>query len=149
MHQHPRPPPVTASPASSPRTNPARTNNPRDEGPSQHSRQNLETEGYNEEGEEGSEDSGPITPNGPSRESVKKMDQILQVKSSPHHSQGLGAYLTSKELFLESRTRYPSIANTSPYCHIEGRDQKSEQMGRSLVSQPPPFLVEQALIRFR
>ncbi|OAX82123.1 hypothetical protein ACJ72_03527 [Emergomyces africanus] len=30
MHQHPRPPPATASPANSPRTNPARTNNPRD-----------------------------------------------------------------------------------------------------------------------
>ena len=86
MHQHPRPPPVTASPASSPRTNPTRTNNPREEGPSQHSRRSSETEGYNEEGEEGSEDSGPITPNGPSREAVKKMDQILQVKSSHHTS---------------------------------------------------------------
>jgi len=29
MHQHSRPPPVTASPASSPKTNPTRTNNPR------------------------------------------------------------------------------------------------------------------------
>ncbi|MCJ1360022.1 MAG: autophagy protein 13 [Icmadophila ericetorum] len=31
MHQHPRVPPVTASPANSPRTNPMRTNNPRDQ----------------------------------------------------------------------------------------------------------------------
>ncbi|MCJ1477808.1 autophagy protein 13 [Lambiella insularis] len=31
MHQHPRAPPVTASPATSPRTNPTRTNNPRDQ----------------------------------------------------------------------------------------------------------------------
>lgn len=30
MHQHPRPPPVTASPANSEQTNPTRTNNPRD-----------------------------------------------------------------------------------------------------------------------
>ena len=30
MHQHPRPPPKSASPASSPATNPLRTNNPRD-----------------------------------------------------------------------------------------------------------------------
>ncbi|KAL8715775.1 MAG: hypothetical protein Q9220_000442 [cf. Caloplaca sp. 1 TL-2023] len=37
MHQHHRPPPVTASPAKSPRTNPARTNNPR-EGESSRSR---------------------------------------------------------------------------------------------------------------
>ncbi|KAF6230797.1 hypothetical protein HO173_010913 [Letharia columbiana] len=33
MHQHPRPSPVTASPANSPRTNPTRTNNPREELP--------------------------------------------------------------------------------------------------------------------
>ena len=31
MHQHSRAPPVTASPANSPRTNPARTNNPRNQ----------------------------------------------------------------------------------------------------------------------
>ena len=31
MHQHPRPSPATASPANSPRTNPMRTNNPREE----------------------------------------------------------------------------------------------------------------------
>ena len=30
MHQHPRPPPITASPANSEQTNPTRTNNPRD-----------------------------------------------------------------------------------------------------------------------
>ncbi|OAG44657.1 hypothetical protein AYO21_01147 [Fonsecaea monophora] len=30
MHQHPRPPPLTASPAASEQTNPSRTNNPRD-----------------------------------------------------------------------------------------------------------------------
>ena len=30
MHQHPRTPPVTASPARSPQTNPMRSNNPRD-----------------------------------------------------------------------------------------------------------------------
>ena len=33
MHQHPRPSPITASPANSPRTNPTRTNNPREELP--------------------------------------------------------------------------------------------------------------------
>jgi autophagy-related protein 13 len=31
MHQHPRTPPVTASPARSPLTNPMRSNNPRDQ----------------------------------------------------------------------------------------------------------------------
>ncbi|KAL2069878.1 hypothetical protein VTL71DRAFT_14557 [Oculimacula yallundae] len=62
MHQHPRPSPITASPASSPRTNPTRTNNPREEGSSSSS----------------SGDSGVIAATGPSRDVVKKLDQIIQ-----------------------------------------------------------------------
>lgn len=34
--------------------------------------------GYNE-ADEGSEDSGVMAPNGPSRDAVKKLDQIIQV----------------------------------------------------------------------
>ncbi|KAH6679492.1 autophagy protein-like protein Atg13 [Halenospora varia] len=77
MHQHPRPSPVTASPASSPRTNPTRTNNPREESAGMHTRTNSDMPGYNE-GDEGSGDSGFIGSNGPSKEAVKKLDQIIQ-----------------------------------------------------------------------
>lgn len=76
MHQHPRPSPMTASPASSPRTNPTRTNNPREEG--SHTRTNSDMPAYSE-GDDGSGDSGVMPPNGPSKDSVKKLDQIIQV----------------------------------------------------------------------
>jgi len=77
MHQHPRPSPVTASPASSPRTNPTRTNNPREES----SRATPDMTGYNE-ADEGSGESGVMPSNGPSRDAVKKLDQIIQVRQS-------------------------------------------------------------------
>ncbi|TVY40507.1 Autophagy-related protein [Lachnellula subtilissima] len=77
MHQHPRPSPMTASSASSPRTNPNRTNNPREEGPGSHTRTNSDMPIYNE-GDDGSGDSGVMPSNGPSKESVKKLDQIIQ-----------------------------------------------------------------------
>ncbi|KAG4416495.1 autophagy protein 13 [Cadophora malorum] len=77
MHQHPRPSPITASPASSPRTNPTRTNNPREEGSSSNSRLAADMPAYNE-ADEGSGDSGVIATTGPSRDVVKKLDQIIQ-----------------------------------------------------------------------
>ena len=78
MHQHPRPSPITASPASSPRTNPTRTNNPREEGASSHTRNISDMPSY-DEGDEGSGESGVIPSTGPSKDAVKKLDQILQV----------------------------------------------------------------------
>lgn len=114
MHQHPRPPPVTASPASSLRTNPTRTNNPREDVPTQPTRRGPEAEGYNEDGDDGSEDSGLIAPNGPSREAVKKMDQILQVDlPSPEPGVGLtlaqNYFLKAALLILQSRIPLPVV----------------------------------------
>lgn len=74
MHQHPRPSPITASPASSPRTNPTRTNNQREEGVGNRS----DMPAYSE-ADEGSGDSGVMPPGGPSQEALKKLDQIIQV----------------------------------------------------------------------
>jgi autophagy-related protein 13 len=68
-----------ASPASSPRTNPTRTNNPREEGRISHSRSASDMPGYNEV-DEGSGDSGDVVAaSGPSKDAVKKLDQIIQV----------------------------------------------------------------------
>ncbi|KAE8453464.1 autophagy- protein 13 [Mollisiaceae sp. DMI_Dod_QoI] len=67
---------MTASPASSPRTNPTRTNNPREEGLNSSSRPVSDMPGYSET-DEGSGDSGVIA-TGPSKDAVKKMDQIIQ-----------------------------------------------------------------------
>ena len=80
MHQHPRPSPTMASPASSPRTNPSRTNNPREE--SSRAGGTPEMAGYNDT-DEGSGDSGVMS--GPSKDSVKKLDQIIQVWFSSCH----------------------------------------------------------------
>lgn len=76
MHQHPRPAPVTASPASSPRTNPTRTNNPPEE---------------DRAGSGTSSERGSITPDSLNlgarapdasirdRDSLTRLDQVIQV----------------------------------------------------------------------
>jgi autophagy-related protein 13 len=80
MHQHPRPPPQMASPASSPTTNPTRTNNQREEGRFTHSRVGSETPTYNEADEGGVASPGSTSAApGPSKDAVKKLDQIIQV----------------------------------------------------------------------
>jgi hypothetical protein len=112
MHQHPRPSPLTASPASSPRTNPTRTNNPRDEGLSPHSRAGSDMPGYNE-ADEGSGDSGVIATSGPSRDAVKKLDQIIQVNTS-----AIGSSLGRSNAVV-SRTSTPKLplSSYSLECH--------------------------------
>ncbi|RFU35145.1 hypothetical protein B7463_g1219, partial [Scytalidium lignicola] len=77
MHQHPRPSPLTASPASSPRTNPTRTNNPREENAYAPSRPTSEPSNYNET-DEGSADRDMTLPAAANKEAIKKLDQIVQ-----------------------------------------------------------------------
>jgi hypothetical protein len=79
MHQHPRPPPRMASPASSPRTNPNRTNNPREEIRGAHARVSSDVPTYSEQDNGIGTGDNDITSTGPSREAVKKLDQIIQV----------------------------------------------------------------------
>ncbi|PSS03485.1 autophagy-related protein 13-domain-containing protein [Coniella lustricola] len=74
MHQHPRHHPKVSSPASSPQTNPTRSNNPRDSVGEQ-VRASLDSPRHEGSGSLGS---GELASFGPSRESVKKLDQILQ-----------------------------------------------------------------------
>lgn len=83
MHQHPRPPPVTASPANSPRTNPARTNNPREQDLGK-SRVSSERSTSTEQGIGMGEGSDALIrgqeATGQSRDSVAKLSQIVQVR---------------------------------------------------------------------
>ncbi|KAI1769334.1 autophagy-related protein 13-domain-containing protein [Hypoxylon sp. FL1150] len=82
MHQTPRAPPRTASPALSQQTNPTRTNNQRDptspvtRSPSTRppSRPNI----VSQEGSMGAVSNGTRGDAGPSQESIKKLDQIIQ-----------------------------------------------------------------------
>src|SRR4051794_27228994 len=82
MHQHPRTPPPTASPASSPWTNPARTNNPRDRARESHSRSGSDTGLYSERGAgQPGGDAGAAAVQSPNqaRETKAKLNQIIQV----------------------------------------------------------------------
>ncbi|KAI9054538.1 hypothetical protein LZ554_001694 [Drepanopeziza brunnea f. sp. 'monogermtubi'] len=126
MHQHPRRSPATASPASSPRTNPTRTNNPREESSSS------------------SGDSGVIAASGPSRDVVKKLDQIIQ----NFHTKA--AYLV-----LQSRVLLPVVFSKdgtkklNKWFQIETDDTSAFKDDLSLwktcggyQNRPPPLVIE-------
>jgi hypothetical protein len=104
MHQQSRHPPRVSSPASSPQTNPARTNNQRDRG-----RAGLETAA--EDGAPGGSDGYDAAGTGPSRESIKKLDQIIQVRQALliHTPQGTRANGSLPEFLLQSCSTYPTI----------------------------------------
>ncbi|KAL8740516.1 MAG: hypothetical protein Q9190_006799 [Brigantiaea leucoxantha] len=78
MHQHHRPPPVTASPANSPRTNPTRTNNPR-EG---ELRARPERGSSSEQGTEAGEMSDALMRSqentGQAKDATAKLSQVIQ-----------------------------------------------------------------------
>lgn len=84
MHQHPRGSPVTASPANSPRTNPTRTNNPRDQEQA-HSRRGSNAGASTERGSTEGFDVGLQSQQSSSqgKEAKAKLNQIIQVCSAP------------------------------------------------------------------
>ncbi|KAL8397675.1 hypothetical protein RB594_004399 [Gaeumannomyces avenae] len=93
MHQQPRYPPRVSSPASNLQTNPTRTNNPRD-GLGAGPRSRASSGAAGQDGGQG----GSRTPDGspgpgPTRESVKKLDQIIQ-----------NFHVKAAVLILQSRT---------------------------------------------
>ena len=105
MHQTPRAPPhSSSSPATSPQTNPTRTNNQRDPGsPGAHSRPSSRA----------STRDGPLTARvvagartdgrGPTKDSIKKLDQIIQVCLPPSAPLCRGRYrLQSAECGLRT-----------------------------------------------
>lgn len=83
MHQHQRPPPVTASPARSPKTNPTRTNNPREGEPSR-SRPASDRGTPNEQAIDMGEGSEALmrgqNETDPNRDGLQKLNQVVQVR---------------------------------------------------------------------
>lgn len=78
MHQQARPTPRVSSPASSPQTNPSRTNNPREAILGARARASSETSGR--ESAVASYSTAETPPGaGPPADAVKKLDQIIQV----------------------------------------------------------------------
>jgi hypothetical protein len=88
--------------------------------------------GYNE-ADEGSGDSGVIAANGPSRDSVKKLDQIIQVDSAST-SIVIYALLTCPSLEFPSQSRYGHLTVKDAIAHYLDKrwDQESQQMGKAL-----------------
>jgi autophagy-related protein 13 len=82
MHQRSRPPPITASPANSPRTNPTRTNNARDQD-HRRSDHGAERGASSEQGSSMGEGSDALMRGqeaaGTGKDSMAKMSQVIQV----------------------------------------------------------------------
>ncbi|RDW75070.1 autophagy-related protein 13 [Coleophoma cylindrospora] len=138
MHQHPRM--VTASPASLPQTNPMRTNNSREESLSSHARSASDMPGYNETDEAG----GAVATSGPSQESVRKMDQIVQ-----------NFHTKAAVVILQSRISLPVVftkdgpKKVNKWFQIETDDTnafrqelQSWKTCNSVDNRPPPLIIE-------
>ncbi|KAK3316434.1 autophagy-related protein 13-domain-containing protein [Apodospora peruviana] len=155
MHQQSRHPPRVSSPASSPQTNPTRTNNPREAATTTRGRAGSGAQGQGQ-GQDGSavSDGGSSAGYGvgPSRESIKKLDQIVQ-----------NFYYKAAVLILESRLKLsPAGAGggnsrrgaegskkTNKWFQIETDDIddfKDElrvyKTSGSFENQPPPMIIE-------
>ncbi|KAL3421973.1 autophagy protein ATG13 [Phlyctema vagabunda] len=140
MHQHPRPSPITASPASSPRTNPMRTNNSREEGFGSRPRTNSDLAGYNE-----SEEAGDVSmTEGPSQEAVRKLDQIIQ-----------NFHVKAAIVILQSRITLPVVftadgpKKVNKWFQIETDDTNAFRQELKLWktcsgfdNRPPPLIIE-------
>ncbi|KAJ9628353.1 autophagy protein 13 [Knufia peltigerae] len=79
MHQHPRPPPASASPAASEQTNPTRTNNPRDRDV-----QALRTDSPLTQGSGSSEDFAAARQEQPADNTAGQMQRLNQVVQNFH-----------------------------------------------------------------
>lgn len=115
MHQHPRPPPRTASPALSPKTNPTRTNNSREDVSSSMLNKYINSPGHNVND---LEDQNNLVPNpiGLNKDALKKLDQIVQVRSWHFNLANLFTNLKDQNfhtkaaiLVLQSRINLPVV----------------------------------------
>jgi hypothetical protein len=131
MHQQSRHPPRMTSPASSPQTNPTRTNNPR-EAVSAATRARAGSEALAQSGPP-SGDGGEASGSGPSRESIKKLDQIIQVRKLPGHPGELGHWGSPLlELSLQGCSAHTTIANKrNTFRRPRVGRQEDQQMGES------------------
>lgn len=141
MHQHPRPPPRTASPASSPKTNPSRTNNSREENIGT----SLKKKSLDLHGGEGDETSSSMShPNGPSKDALKKLDQIIQ-----------NFHIKAAILVLQSRIALPIVITqegtkkVNKWFQIETDDTNlfRQELSTwkhcgSYSDRPPPLIIE-------
>ncbi|RAL67268.1 hypothetical protein DID88_008032 [Monilinia fructigena] len=143
MHQYPRSSPITASPASSPRTNPTRTNNPREESRTSYSRTTPDMPHY-QEVDDASGDSGVMATAGPSPEAIRKLDQIIQ-----------NFHIKAAIIVLGSRVGLPIVftkegpKKTNKWFQIETDDTDAYREDLytwrtcgGFQNRPPPLIIE-------
>ncbi|RYP07663.1 hypothetical protein DL765_009080 [Monosporascus sp. GIB2] len=148
MHQTPRAPPRTSSPASSPQTNPTRTNNQRDQGSPDGRSGAGSVTGIREGATTGTTRGVPGSRSdgrGPSRDSVKKLDQIIQ-----------NVYAKASTIILQERMQVTPILvgrtlekRTSRWFQLDTADIDDfreefrlwKQCG-GFENRPPPLVIE-------
>lgn len=141
MHQHPRPSPVSASPAKSTRFNTTRTNNSREQetvrsiGSSDRGTPNEQNFGMGDgsdammRGQEGG---------GHSKEQSAKLSQVIQVRRVGDDPIGLQQLIVSGilELFYQSCIDNSSCKNCSSTGFSQGlKCQEGKQMGTYIISE--------------
>ncbi|KAI0019149.1 autophagy-related protein 13-domain-containing protein [Xylariomycetidae sp. FL0641] len=142
MHQTPRPTPRDASPASSPQTNPTRTNNQREpDSPASISGFDYGTrESHSRSGSTADRTSG-----GPSRDSVKKLDQIIQNVFSKASTVILQERMQVTPILvgrtLEKRTSKWFSLDTDDINDFREEFQVWKQCG-GFDARPPPLVIE-------
>ncbi|KAF4811778.1 Autophagy-related protein 13 [Colletotrichum siamense] len=145
MHQQARPAPRVSSPASSPQTNPSRTNNPREAILGARARASSETSGR--ESAVASSSTAETPPGaGPPADAVKKLDQIIQ----NFHTKAASVVLQSRiDLKPAYHTRGPGSKKLNKWFQIETEefdDFKDElRIWRNcggFENTPPPLIIE-------
>lgn len=120
MHQHPRGPPVLASPANSPRTNPSRTNNLRETESGSSSERGTLSEPGIASGEGSDTVMRAHESSGQGRDAIAKLSQIVQVcieKSFPLGDQGrFTNYVITKELLYQVCAHHTARSGAASAC---------------------------------
>ncbi|RVX70364.1 hypothetical protein B0A52_05863 [Exophiala mesophila] len=143
MHQHPRPPPVTASPAASEQTNPTRTNNPRDQDPQIRRATSPITQGSGS-----SEEFANARQDQPLENPNTQMQRLNQVVQNFHTKSAL--------IILHSRVDLPPAYHKNQdskrinrwfNLHIDETDEYKDDIKRwktcdVVHDRPPPLIIE-------
>ncbi|KAL9113868.1 MAG: hypothetical protein Q9227_002002 [Pyrenula ochraceoflavens] len=139
MHQHPRPPPVTASPANSERTNPTRTNNSRDGGNEAGPRQ-LQGLGIQE-----AFDTPPDHPSTPAGSDISRLNQVIQM----FHTKAALIILHSRARLSPAYAKASSSRRVNKWFNVEldetedYRDEIKLWKSCDAINQrPPPLVIE-------
>ncbi|KAI9834073.1 MAG: hypothetical protein M1819_003358 [Sarea resinae] len=148
MHQHPRTPPVTASPANSPWTNPTRTNNPRDQG-TERPRSQVGGMAYNERGTgEGDGEQAVLQtqqPQGQGKESKAKLNQIIQ----NYHTKAALIIIQSRVSLPPAYARGSETKRVNKWFNVEidetdvlRDDLRLWKTCDAIEQRPPPLIIE-------